>query len=1492
MEASRNTYSRIVDTIESITRVDFSIYSNADVLKDSAITDDPNGITLAEIYNNGEPVRGGVSDRRLGITESKYECATCGETAARCPGHFGHIRLVEPVFHMGFLTLLKNVLSSICIRCNKLLVYKNEAEISKMIKNKHGKQRFAEIRALTKGITHCQRENYGCGTPAHKITIDKKYGNVFLLAEPVGKSEESPEIMKRRAPQILTPQLCYHILRSISDKDCMVMGFDPEKSRPEDMIIVNFPVPPVQVRPSIKMEILSSSTIDDDLTHKLVDIVKSNENLKDLKGDGVLSKSASITDDFLLLQFHIATFFANDILGLPRSQQKNKKVTKSLSERLKGKDGRIRGNLMGKRVDMSGRTVITSDPNIALNEVGIPLIIAKNLTYTEIVTRDNINYLQQLVKNGRRIYPGANYVIKNVIDREGNEVRHMYHLRYVEKPIQLEYGDIVERHLVNGDIVLFNRQPSLHKLSMMGHICHIIEDPSLLTFRVNVNVTEPYNADFDGDEMNIHVPQSIQTVTELRLIANAAKRFVSPTTSKIVINVKQDTVMGSYHQSYDTSQIDWKDCMNILMSTSVGIRNNIPKNKILLGKMLYSEIVPKNINIIRKNDKGGYGIRIFNGMLTHGVLGKQDVANIIHKTWFQNGSRETLNFIDNLQRMTLQWLIRHGYTVGIQDMIVPESVHKSIRTIIETKRKEIMNAITEYENDPYIMTAEAFEVSSRETLRAIQSDIQKVIMNNIRTDSGMYICIASGSSGTEMNAGQIVGSIGQVIVEGKRISKKFNNRTLPTFAQHDDSPFARGFCYNSFLSGLNPTEFFFQVMAGREGIINTAIKTADTGYVQRKLIKFLEDIKVEYDGTVRNANNKIIQYVYGDNGINTENQIDQKIGLISANNKIIREEYVYSEGEMEDLRKKSIMGEKYTRELNEKLYRKLVSMRDKMRRIQRKINISPVSFKESYFMPVDIQQYVTNIMAREKRNNDKLVDPYYVLSMIREMYSGPHSKIMKYNDRLSVVKKKDEARIKFLLKFYLYDSLVPRKCTHVYKLGRKEFDEVVEYFRKTITIAKVEGGEMVGFVGAQSIGEPVTQTNLRSFQKSGTGKTVTGGLVRVKELLSISRNIKTPISKIIMENQYKNDKMVVSKIASYLKYTTLQDVVDVVDVVYDPDPHSKTSLMTRDGVTNIFEGNYGKTSCQTEIQGLPWVLRIILSKEKMIRRNVTMLDIKTSFCSNWSMRYEDVKGPRKEYKKIIEKITQTAIVSNFDNSPIPIIHIRFNANNYNFNTFVQFQDLVINKYRIKGISNITESDDIVEESYIDFDNEGTRVDKKQFVILAEGINIQEMAQINGIDLSETMYNDIVTIYETYGVEAARTAFIREFILAIESSGGQSNYQHVELLADAITHMGGLIPVNRHGANKLDTDPFSRASFEKTVEQLLAAAAFGESDHIRSVSARIMVGSLINGGTGCFDLLLDHNKVKNIRSEESVKEKEPRKKSIVSDLIRRKKRVDE
>jgi DNA-directed RNA polymerase II subunit RPB1 len=1482
MEQRKNTYRSNTDEVELVTAVEFVVSSNDDHLKYSVIPGD--GITSKEVDINGESANNGVNDKRLGVNGRNEVCGTCPETSYHCPGHFGHTKLADPVFHMGYLPFIKKILAMICVRCYKLLVNKNEATIARIIRNKISKQRFADVSAACKKVTFCAN----CGTPAHNIVIEKRNGEVQLIATPIKNMEaDGKQQDKKKSSRIISPAHCRNLLRSISNTDYEIMGFDTTKTLPGDMIIEIFPIPPVPVHPSVKMEIGSSTNFDDDITRKLKDIIYVNEGLKNSKGSGAINKDVINYDMMMTLQVYVARYFDNDSVGLSKLMQKNNKGGKSISDRIKGKDGRVRGNLAGKRVDFSARTVITSDPYLALNEVGIPLKIAMNLTFPEIVTEYNREYLQQLVINGPDNYPGANYVHIFDVNEQGSETETVLDLEYVRSPVVLQIGNVVDRHLINGDPVLFNRQPSLHKMSMMGHKAHIIDDPLFQTFRVNVNVTTPYNADFDGDEMNIHIPQSPQTIAELLLIANAAKRMVSPTTSKMGMGGKQDSLMGSYTQTLPTTRIDWKDSMNMLMATSKGLSADIPKNTKLAGSLVYSEIIPKTLNT-KVNKDGSVLLSVVNGLIVDGILNSDAIASLVHNIWIGTDSESTKNFIDDMQRMTLQYLMLRGYTVSIEDTVVSDAVKETIQVIIETIRKSASELITQHENDPYVISEEAHEAFLRETLKASSKKVQDEIMANLNKNAGLYTCILSGSSGAALNATQIIGCVGQVIVESKRIQKKYNERTLPCFAKHDDSAFARGFCRSSFMSGLTPPEFFFHVIGGREGIINTAIKTADTGYVQRKVTKTLEDIKAEYDGTVRNASGRIIQYVYGDNGISTEKQVKQKIGLLGYNNQQVRDIYIYTQSELKAVNANS---KGISSDLNNKLYNKMLTLRDKLRDWQKKIAISNgnIALNEVFMVPVDLKQAIEGILNKPERSGET-VDPHYVLKVIRDLYSSELTQIMKFNNN-SKIKKADDQVLKLVLKTYLYDILGPKKVTNVYKMSKDEFDDIADYFVEKYSLAKVEGGEMVGNLAAQGVGEPVTQTNLKSFHKSGVGKTVSSGLARIKELLNISKVIKTPVTTIVLEEKYKTNKLIASRIAANLKFTTLKDVVDVAEIVYDPD----LKVMQRDGVTEVFDvsASKGKTGCQNNANGLPYALRLTLSKDKMNERDVKLLEIKTSFCANWSARYDDSKNRIKEYKRIIDKITQTAIVTNFDNSETPMVHVRFNVNNYNQTTLIQFLDMVVNKYRIKGIDGITDSSTLRENQYVDFDAEGNVVEKKQWVIEADGLNISEISKMNGIDMTFTTMNSIVSIYNTYGVEAARNAFIREFTLGIESSDGFSNYQHVEILADLITQLGDLTPIDRRGISKVGTGPLMKASFEKTMEQFLSACAFSEVDHMRSVSSKVLTGHIVNGGTGAFDVLLDHDAIKKtlIMTKGSSTEEESETlvpAPVFSSLIKRKK----
>ena len=494
--------------IMPIDRIEFGVLGNKEV-EEMSVIKEAHGISKPESYNNFEPVIGGLVDKRLGVTDSHLRCATCGHKAIKCPGHFGHIELAEPIYHIGYIPYIKKILSCICIKCSKLLVYKNEFEIETMLKNRSGKARFAEIRNLVKSVSYCQQVNYGCGAPVPKIKVEikKSTSAINIIAETnlssLSADENTGEIFdgKKKIRQIITPEMCYNILKNISDIDCEIMGLDSKNTRPEMMILKIFPVPPIQVRPSAKADFLASATFEDDLTFKLAEIINANLRIRKQKEKEGTDGKHSIygTDTLYLLQYHGATFFDNDSVSLLKSEQRNGHPIKSVSARLTTKEGRIRGNLMGKRVDFSSRTVIGPDPNLDINELGVPLKIAMNLTFPEVVTPQNIDRLTELVRNGRDTYPGANFVFP--ISSFTTDKKYIIDLRYRKGNVVLRFGDVVERHIVNGDMVLFNRQPSLHKLSMMAHKIRVINDINLSTFKLNLAVTPPYNADFDGDEI-------------------------------------------------------------------------------------------------------------------------------------------------------------------------------------------------------------------------------------------------------------------------------------------------------------------------------------------------------------------------------------------------------------------------------------------------------------------------------------------------------------------------------------------------------------------------------------------------------------------------------------------------------------------------------------------------------------------------------------------------------------------------------------------------------------------------------------------------------------------------------------------------------------------------------------------------------------------------------------------------------------------------------
>lgn len=1491
MDSNTYVYDEKILPIDAI---DFSILGNDEIKRISALGKDSLGIDIPDLYDNMEPKRGGLIDTRLGTSNHHIDCATCGLNDDNCVGHFGHIALAEPAFHIGYLDYVKKILSCICLRCSKLLVYKNEDEIKEMLKNKTEKARWAEIKNISKNVSYCQKQYYGCGTPVSKIKLEIKKAslsiNLWSETKLTGvQTEDGKFDGKKTIRQILTPEICYDILKNISDNDCMILGIDPKKSRPEMLIHRVFPVPPVSVRPSVKADFMASSTMEDDLTVTLAEVVKANVRMRKSKESTGENTGKYGHEYGQLLQYHVARYIDNESMVLPRAEQRGKS-SKSIVSRLKGKEGRIRGNLMGKRVDFSARTVITPDATIDINELGVPIKVAMNLTFPETVTPYNIEKLQLLVKNGRSNYPGANYVYPISAYKSGR--RGPIDLRYRKEKVELHFGDIVARHLVNGDYVLLNRQPSLHKLSMMGHRIKVIENEALATFRLNPNVTPPYNADFDGDEMNIFVPQSIQARIELEEIADVKKQIISPRTGGPIVGAVQDNVLGAYNMTHENMKVDWQDAMNIASYTDFIDYVRIKKDKDMSGIDLFSLILPDDMNT-----KIGELV-IENGRIIKGRIKKTHIGGqsngLIHQIWDEYGADKTADFLNNIQMLINNFNFVNGFTVGIGDVAISKKLEKEINIVLEKNKLEVDHIITDMEKNPDIVDSVIFEDGINAQLSSLSSNMSALIMNNLDPSNNFDIMISSGSKGKESNMGQMSACIGQQAVLGSRIAKKYNGRALPYFHQNDDSAEGRGFVASPFMRGANPIEFFFHNMGSREGLIDTSIKTSETGYIQRKLIKAMENAMVKYDGTVRNAEDNVLQFAFGDDGIDSIYKFTLHLNILKMGDSEVVKRFGLSKTELGSF-------SNFSSKANDSYLDMLLNLRTTVRNAKLQLATDNITFDARMPFPVNIPRIIRTI-SNKKFGKSKLT-PEYILDRLDDILEYKNTKVIcmtadEAKDKSSL-KYRDEMILKTGLKLGLHQFLSPKITIFEEKLSKEQFDNICDIIIDSFNVATVEAGEMVGTVAGQSIGEPLTQLTLNTFHHAGIGSKGTAelGVGRFREILSLSKNMKTPRMMIYLEDKYRSQKEVADKIASHAKFTTLGDLRDKIDIFYDPG----REFMEKDKVYNLFYANNpSKYSCQTDIKSLPWLARIELNKENMMDKNTSLLDIKLKFCAYWNKRYKaTAKGIKKEERELIAKITQCAILSNNEASRNPILHIRFDMSDYNFTTIVGFVDLFIDNFRLKGIEGIEDVLRIDEQMMVTFDNPDKELQTipatNNFVIETKGINLVGIRYVNGVDLNKTIGNDIVMIYEKFGIEATRLALIKEISKVLGSGAG---YQHFTVLVDIMTNAGTLVSIDRHGLNKQNTSPFTRASFEKPVNELMNAAVFGETDHMDSVSSRIMAGLVIKGGTGLCNVVLDNKLLENSEYTEDIEQKyfktfnELGEDEIIQDIVEKEPEEDE
>ncbi|KAF3333639.1 DNA-directed RNA polymerase II subunit 1-like protein [Carex littledalei] len=1456
--------------VAKVQMVQFGILSPDEIRQMSVVE-----IIHGETMEKGKPKIGGLSDPRLGTIDRKMKCETCMANMAECPGHFGHLELAKPMFHVGFLKTVLSIMRCVCFNCSKILADEDDTRFKQALKIRNPKNRLKRIYDACKSKKRCaggddidvqkeqdgdepvKKSRGGCGAQQPNITVD----GMKMVAEfkaPKKKSDENeqlPEPVERK--QILSADRVLNVLKRISDEDCLLLGLNPKYARPDWMILQVLPIPPPPVRPSVMMD--TSARSEDDLTHQLAMIIRHNENLRKQERNG--APAHIITEFAQLLQFHIATYFDNELPGQPRATQRSGRPIKSICSRLKAKEGRIRGNLMGKRVDFSARTVITPDPTINIDQLGVPWSIALNLTYPETVTPYNIERLKELVEYGPHPPPGKTGA-KYIIREDGQRLD----LRYLKKSSDqhLELGYKVERHLNDGDFVLFNRQPSLHKMSIMGHRIKIMP---YSTFRLNLSVTSPYNADFDGDEMNMHVPQSFETRAEVLELMMVPKCIVSPQSNRPVMGIVQDTLLGCRKITNRDTFIEKDVFMNILMWWE-DFDGKVPAPAILkprplwTGKQVFNLIIPKQINLIRMAawhseaetgfiTPGDTLVRIEKGELLSGTLCKKTLGtgggSLIHVIWEEVGPDAARKFLGHVQWLVNYWLLQNGFSIGIGDTIADAATMEKINETISKAKNDVKELIKQahdknLEPEPGRTMMDSFENRVNQVLNKARDDAGASAQKSLSESNNLKAMVTAGSKGSFINISQMTACVGQQNVEGKRIPFGFIDRTLPHFTKDDLGPESRGFVENSYLRGLTPQEFFFHAMGGREGLIDTAVKTSETGYIQRRLVKAMEDIMVKYDGTVRNSLGDVIQFLYGEDGMDAVWIESQKLDSLKMKKSAFDNVYKY---EFDDESwNPSYMLPEHVEDL--RTIREFRNVFDaevqklEADRFQLGTEIATTG-DNSWHMPVNLKRLIWNAQKTFKIDMRRPSDmhPMEIVEAIDKLQE--RLKVVPGDDFLSIEAQKNAT---LLFNILLRSTFSSKRVLSEYRLTREAFEWVVGEIESRFLQSLVAPGEMIGCVAAQSIGEPATQMTLNTFHFAGvSAKNVTLGVPRLREIINVAKKIKTPSLSVYLKPEINKKKELAKNVQCALEYTTLRSVTHATEVWYDPDPLSTIIEEDVEFVKSYYEMP-DEDIAPEKIS--PWLLRIELNREMMVDKKLSMADIAEKI----NQEFDD----------------DLTCIFNDDNADKLILRIRImndeapkgelQDESAEDDVFLKkIESNMLTEMALRGIPDINKV--FIKSGKINrFDeNEGFKPGQ-EWMLDTEGVNLLAVMCHEDVDPTRTTSNHLIEVIEVLGIEAVRRSLLDELRVVISFDGSYVNYRHLAILCDTMTYRGHLMAITRHGINRNDTGPLMRCSFEETVDILLDAAVYAEPDRLRGVTENIMLGQLAPIGTGSCSLYLN------------------------------------
>lgn len=1237
-----------------------------------------------------------------------------------------------------------------------------------------------------------------------------------------------------------------------------------------------------------------------------------------------------------------------------------KRNEEGIKQKLEKKEGLFRKNMMGKRVNYAARSVISPDPNIETNEIGVPPVFARKLTFPEPVTSHNFKDMQQAVINGVDKWPGA-----AAIENENGQIINLRNKSLEDRvalanqllaPTNTTSSGMrnkkVHRHLANGDVVLMNRQPTLHKPSIMGHRVRVL--PGEKTIRMHYANCNTYNADFDGDEMNMHFPQNEVARAEALQLADTDHQYISATAGKPLRGLIQDHLSVSVALCNKDTFFDRQAYQQLIYAALRPESGHILGERIELippavlkpaarwtGKQVITTIL-KNIRPLDCGDlwmtgkssipaqRWGHGseegvVLFQDGEFISGILDKSQLGpssgGFIHSVHEVYGPAVAGKLLSSIGRLLTRYLNMRAFTCGMDDLrLTPEGEERRRKELsaapqiglrvaakyvtlddqqpnasdpeLLSRLEEVLRDDTKQEGLDVLTNNTSADLSSAVTKACLPDGLEKQFPKN-----QMQSMTTSGAKGSLVNANLISCNLGQQVLEGRRVPVMVSGKTLPSFRPFDTDIRAGGYIVNRFLTGIRPQEYYFHHMAGREGLIDTAVKTSRSGYLQRCLIKGMEGLAVGYDSSVRDSDGSLIQFLYGEDGLDIAKQkYLTNFGFVLRNFESQLAQTHYPEA--------SALG---LFEHKDDFFKK-----NKMALKKSKANI-----------------------ANDEEPINCMVNPARHAFATSEKFYEAMSEYIKSNKDGLIRDKKDKD-----------DS---KRDTTITTLPRKQVEKifVAKYLRSL-----VEPGEAVGIVAGQSVGEPSTQMTLNTFHLAGhSAKNVTLGIPRLREILmTASAHISTPSMTLVLNEELSVDDG--EKFAKAISVLPLSHVVDSASVSERVGKGIGYALAKIFRIRLRFFPSHEYTEAYNI--GIADVLdtvekKLISQLQLMIKRDIKKKSSGTNAATPEvgvkSGTIEMADGPREvggpaggdddldedddgddDATNAKQRANRSQVVSygpnddeddaiqqrlereadeadedddeGFGGSPSPhaapkdgadvdedsdsdgegksregrvkeknphVTQFRCDESSGGWCEFVLEYDVntpkilmlglvesAVRKTLIQQIPGVGQCTFVAEDTITDI---RTGEEVKCSVVHTAGANLQAMQKYSDyINPNKIQTNDIASVLAVYGVEAARTNIIRELSAVFGSHGISVDNRHLNLIGDYMTRNGGFSPFNRMGLRG-NVSPFTKMSFETTLAFLKDALLDGDFDDLSTPSSRLVMGKLSGVGTGAFSLLL-------------------------------------